>query len=514
MKEIAQKYVGTFFLFSALSLCAQTPQDSLVAGVSKAFVAGAELHGAVYDTDRESPLPYTTVYALRNQKGVVSNEQGHFSFDLTGLYPTDTLAFQYVGYQVLKYTVADLQEHPEVYLQEAVVSLSEALVFSGAPDPETIVQRVLKNRAQNYPETNLKSLVFARRRYLSDIDRFKLDYKKSSIASLNRGLFTLLEEKIPRHSTSFTDFLGDLYLSADPNDTLKLKTAPIQTVSLKEKDVAELSQLEPLFDSIFNKEDPETYWKFKTGIFGTKVTVENEGDKAANDSLAENSRKVSEFSAGIGRRIAYATFEDKKTWEFLYKTGRYTYNLAGGTFVNGEAVYIIDFSPRGKGKFQGRMYIAAESYALIRVDYSYAPEKTGEHFKLLGFLYTEYLFSVSIYFERYQDRYHLTYISLKNGSQFGVKRNISLIKKRKRALFDKKIEQVKVRLDMRSSFESSFELLVLDRQAISPGEFADFIQPERMEVIYVDQFDDTLWEGFSIIAPTQQMKDYKKRDTY
>jgi len=33
-----------------------------------------------------------------------------------------------------------------------------------------------------------------------------------------------------------------------------------------------------------------------------------------------------------------------------------------------------------------------------------------------------------------------------------------------------------------------------------------------MDIIYVDQFNDNLWKGFSIIEPTEQMKEYKKQE--
>ncbi len=34
---------------------------------------------------------------------------------------------------------------------------------------------------------------------------------------------------------------------------------------------------------------------------------------------------------------------------------------------------------------------------------------------------------------------------------------------------------------------------------------------EKMEIIYVDQFDDKLWSGYSIIEPTKQMREYRKQ---
>ena len=37
-----------------------------------------------------------------------------------------------------------------------------------------------------------------------------------------------------------------------------------------------------------------------------------------------------------------------------------------------------------------------------------------------------------------------------------------------------------------------------------------FKEKQDVEIIYVNQFNDNLWEDYSIIEPTKQMKDYKK----
>ena len=53
-------------------------------------------------------------------------------------------------------------------------------------------------------------------------------------------------------------------------------------------------------------------------------------------------------------------------------------------------------------------------------------------------------------------------------------------------------------------------MLVLDQKIISEKQFNDFRQKEYMKTVYVDQFDDALWKGYSIIEPTKQMREYKK----
>jgi hypothetical protein len=55
------------------------------------------------------------------------------------------------------------------------------------------------------------------------------------------------------------------------------------------------------------------------------------------------------------------------------------------------------------GSYEGRMFIAMESYALIRADYRYAPGKTGKNFQLLGVGFTEDDFAGSIFFEKIRE---------------------------------------------------------------------------------------------------------------
>ena len=89
-------------------------------------------------------------------------------------------------------------------------------------------------------------------------------------------------------------------------------------------------------------------------------------------------------------------------------------------------------------------------------------------------------------------------------------RPMSLQKKKKRFLFDKKIEEIKIGMEVISRFESSYELLVLDESKISLKQFREFKPNKNIKIIHVDQFNEDLWKGYSIIEPTKQMKNYRK----
>lgn len=470
-----------------------------------------ELKGVVLDIDKQTALPYANIYVLHKNKGAISNEKGHFSINIAGLDKTDTLRFQYIGFKTKKLTIGELDTISVVYLKEEIFNLNETIIFGNVLNAKSIVKKVLQYKDSNYRKTTTKNLTFIRNRNTNIIENIKLNLKKSSISQLDKKMIALVEEAIPKHSISYTDFLGNIYHSSKPDDSITHKTDPIRAVSLKEKDIVELEQIESVFEDVFKDISEEEYWKVKSGIFSQKID-DDENNEPGNDSLKESGRKLVYFNRVIQYRMRHSLMNDKDSWEFLHKTGKYNYTLSGGTRVNGEDVYIIDFTPKSSGKFIGRMYISMSTYALVRADYEYDAGKVGRDIHLFGIGYTENQFRGSIYFEKKDDNYVLKYFSKKTGFSASIERDFSLIKKRERFLFDKKLNEIKVGIDISMNQEESIEYLVLDNTEISDKQFSDFTQKERMEIIYVDQFDDKLWKGFAIIEPTEQMRKYKKQE--
>ena len=507
-KNAMKKFYLSFSLLAFLisvSSYAQKNQDTIQA----AF----EIKGLVLDNATKTALPYANIYILNSHKGMISNEKGQFS--VSDAKENDTLRFQYIGYATKKVRLSDLDSSSVVYLKEEITNLSEALVFGNAPNPASIVKKVLLYKDSNYKRTDYsKEQTFIREKENVDFTNIQLECEKTTIESLDKEMFDLLEEKIPKHTTSYTDFLGDIYFSRSPEDSIPRKIDEIRTVALKEQDITELENFETVFENVFKNTEEKEYWKVRSGIFASKIDESNDNEQdtvSKKDTLVENRKRLSSYSSRIKYKLNYSLLNDKDKWEFLYKTRRYKYTLIGGTRVNGEDVYIIDFMPKSSGMYQGRMFISTSTFALIRADYEYALGKTGRDFHLLGIGYTETQFSGSILFEKKKEGYRLKYFSHKFTSNASIERKLSLLKKRKRMLFDKKLEELKLDIVFAMNMQESVEYLVLENETLNAQQFADFKQAEYMNVIYVDQFDDGLWNGFSIIEPTQQMKEYKKQ---
>lgn len=483
-----------FLLFIATSLFGQDVQNTI-------------LKGFLWDKNNQEPLMYANIYVLNSNTGVVTNELGQYALDVCDFLPEDTIRFQYMGYQTKDVAIKDLMNSSDVFLEENIINISETLIFGRELDPELIVQNVLLYADSNYHSDYSVKEVFVRKRFISDMLRFNLDYKKSNISQIDQKALATAEQKMPRHSTSYTDFLGDMLFSPNNEDSIRTKIKANRVVSLKDKDITEIDQLTQVFEDAFKKTDSLEYWKVKTGIVGGKVHFDY-ADTTLN--LGEDEMEVRSFANGLYYDLNDYKFDNKDMWDFLYKTSRYTFTLAGGTRLNGEDIYIIDFKPKNKGKYEGRLYIGLSSYALLRADFQYAEGKHGTNFKLMGINYKEQEYKLSLYFEKVDNSYQLKYFSFKDVSTFGIDRKIALLKKRKRPLFDKTILELKSGIDVQVRNQKSFEFLVLSHDRISEKDYLNFEENKKMKVIYVNQFDDSLWQGYDILEPTKQMREYKK----
>ncbi|MCK5775762.1 MAG: carboxypeptidase-like regulatory domain-containing protein [Bacteroidales bacterium] len=483
--------------------------------LSSFFLKGqnsSHINGQVIAKKSQEALSYTNILVLDKQQGTISNDAGFFTLDTIGIAITDTVSFQYIGYKTRKITVEGILEKPIIELEENLINLGEAFVYGDPPNPKDIIKNIIKNKEQNYILTTSKAQVFARRKDLTDINQISTDIKKNSISEIDQRSINKAINNIPRHITSYTDFLVNIYMSDKYKDSLKID--PIRTVSLEQEDIAELENFGKIFERLFKDTSEGEYWKVKSGILSNKINIEeDEKETDLQDTTnLKNTTKTRYYNRMTRSQLKFIAMNDIKEWEFLYDTGKYKYTLIGGAKVNGEDVYIIDFTPKGGGKLEGRLFVSINTFALIKADYQYASGKMGRDFNLLGVTFAENYFKASIYFEKDNDHYQLKYFSKNDGISFSLDRNISLIKKKKRFLFDKKLTQIKVGIKMQVDSKSTTELVVLEHTAITNKIFDDFTQQKRMKIIYTDQFNDKLWEGFPIIEPTKRMREYKKQE--
>lgn len=469
----------------------------------------------VQDQKTMEPLPYANILFLQQQKGTISNESGWFAISLAELNKGDTLSVQYLGYKTKKISILELKSLKMIDLEEDLINLSEAWVYGNPPKAKDIIRKVIENSEKNYTSISAKRQVFIRNRQNTDFKDFSSDIKRNSISEIDQQQIDRILHKIPKHISSFTDFLGHTYSHQNSLDSLKISSQKI--VSLKDIEIDELDQFGKIFEAMFKETDEEEYWKVKSGIFGEKIDMEEETSSDSTEHKIDEVNHDNQMNKGgikwnLKSQLQYASLKDEKQWEFLYKTGKYKYELVGGTKVNGEDVFIIDFKPSGGGKFVGRVYVSTSTYALIKADYKYADGKDGRDIQLLGIGYHENKYRTSIYYEKIGESYQLKYLSHSQAIGMSFNRKVALIKKKKRWLIDKTLLELKVKLNIDVETEEITELLFLSNDAIPSEDFVKFEEPEWMDVIYVDHFSDDLWKGYPIIEPTKKMREYQKQE--
>ncbi|MFB6341906.1 carboxypeptidase-like regulatory domain-containing protein [Saccharicrinis sp. FJH62] len=463
--------------------------------------------GTVSDAITNEPLPYVNIFVVRTYDGIISNEQGRYSPAELNAEPDDTICLSHIGYknQLIVYRV--MLQNPDVYLESNTFNISEVTVFPDKFDPRAIVEKVLANKAKNYTTLTSKREVFVRHRSVTDFNDFDIDLRKRTaepIKQIAKNINTMMNRKF----ISYTDFIGNYYTTADKEDTVKTKLESTDALRLN----PDMNALNLVADSITNlsflEVDTNEYWKMRTGILGIELKDERKSvpkdtvkKTSLNDSLDREPLVL--LLKNINFNLSYTGFSDKDLWQFLYEPGKYKFKLEGGTIINDEYVYIISFTPKNRGLYKGRMYITSDTYALLRADYEYAPDKTGKSIQLLGVGYTENMFKASIYFEKNGDSYRLKQFSKQSDIHVTINRPLAFIKKRDRKLFDKTLEDIKSDLTIEFTENEAFEFFVIDERNISEEDYRDMKQDIYYNVNYTDSVNSGSWSDFAKIVPVK-----------
>jgi len=102
------------------------------------------ISGRMVDRETGEALPYVNIGVLGGERGTVSNEQGYFHLDLTGLMPESTIRFSFIGYENHHATVEKLSglggNLGEVKLTPITLEMQAVLVF-----PREFKEKVVGN---------------------------------------------------------------------------------------------------------------------------------------------------------------------------------------------------------------------------------------------------------------------------------------------------------------------------------------------------------------------------------
>jgi hypothetical protein len=479
-------------------------------------VWGRSITGIVFDAETKAPLPNTNIKVMGQHKGTISNTEGYFILDMEGIVSKDTIIFSYAGYETLKFTAAELHGLTEIYMRPATLILEEIEVSSRSLTAGEIIVLVNKNYHKNHPASAYKQKIFFHKYEKTPFpEKNKIILKKSDFVGMDKNTFNEVFKKLPSEFIEYRDAIVELYSDGGNGHRL----VPVEGISLEENSqkalVKELENKLGTFleDIQKSQREKDLYYKIRTGILSQKIANWNTNDSVQNnkrDSLNYFVQTEGTKNEILNLFLSYANIESKN-WEFINKSNKYNYSIKEVTAFNDELVYEILFTPKKNGLFEGRMYISTTNYAILQLDFAFAKGKKSENFKMLGFGHSMDDKKGRVIFERGNNGYFVKYISAQQRESVSINRDFSIMKKQRRFLVDKELNEIKLTAQLFFDIQSSTEILVLEREGIDSHQFENIKQPTFMKFRKEYTHTPRTWNDRSGIAPVGELKKFKRK---
>jgi len=346
------------------------------------FLRTQTLTSVIIDSTTQKPIPYVTVQ-LKN-KGMITNEEGRFTFLLDkNIATTDSLFISCIGYESIGKPLGQFTEKA-IVLRPKAIELKNVIVSNKQYTAEEIIELVQDNLEKNYSSNLTKKRLFYRNSSFQRMNKLDYSLKKSTIAAFNKKFIDSVIRTVPKSNSYYTEVLGDLYGNYDSE---KQKLNLIKASKLYDKSMElDFERLEEKFNTII-KENVKTdsYFKIKSGLFGTKVDAdelfESEVDSTdvatLNKELEEKKKNEEEEKKNfatyrrkmLGAILNYLPIHEDSDLNFISKSRKYEFTLQDFTYLGENAVYVLDFKPKRLADYKGTLYINSDDFALIRADY-------------------------------------------------------------------------------------------------------------------------------------------------
>ncbi len=470
-----------------------------------------KVSGLVVDTKSE-PIAYATIQVANY--GTITNAEGEFELRVGNL-PDDTIAsISFIGYKTLELTLGKLKADDRFVLQKDIMSLDEVFLTNKRYTPEELIEKVLERADSNYIKGDYKRTVYARNQLTSIPLDMELEIKKSSLLSrserkeINKRMEQLQESSKNTKSTSFNEILSTYYKA---KDSAAVATV-IKATELKneEKDVSQDKTLKKLVDMVTKFMDTTHTYKISSGIIPIAK------DANLNESISIGDDEEAEDSVNAADDIDYALSSvNLKSFslDFMRETKRYDYVLEDATSYNGKTVYVLAFEPDSrKADYVGKLYINADDFAVVKMDFKIAPNRDGEKLNLkflLGIKFVEEDASYSITYERAPDseKYipqllqisRIQYAYLNRGFKF---------KRNKNKPSDEKLK-LKFDILVETRIKTESEYYFIDYAPFDASGLADIDREAKFEFERINRYDPSIWETYNVLPAIKELEEYQ-----
>jgi len=485
-------------------------------------ISSQEISGVIIDSLSQNPIPFANVTSNFN-KNTITNEEGKFRlFKDIPFTNKDSIYLSSIGYNSLSLSV-NLTDEFKILLSPKIIELETVVVTNREELTAIEIINKVKENVKNVFDFDYKSKrVFRRRIIMSDFDKANIDIKKSSIKEFDQIFMDSINKTIPKKNNFYVEVLYDFFGNINP-DNQKVNILKSAELINKDNEISFKtiqSKIQPIVDV---KVKRDSYFKFKSGIF--PIDIDSEGldfmsiDSTDNSQLEKiKKNKLNEkkdFNFNNRNYIkdisnSYIDYENKELkYEVFKKSRKFNFKIAEFSYLGYEPVYIIEYYPKSsRGKYKGRLFIHADDFALIRIDY----QNIGvlRNFNFLGVFYRLNKRLVKRIFKKNENnKYDLYFAENYYESSFGLDRPLKIIEKNKNVRGRRKQNQLLMQINFTGNNKVKTEVIFIESNKLSNQDFNSVKEIDAELPVELKKYDPNFWAGYNILEPKQILKEFK-----
>lgn len=461
------------------------------------------------DGETNLPIPYAAI-VFGKEQGVITNEEGQFTFTMDrDTKSLDSIYISCMGYLKKGFTKKQLQDSI-LYLQPGGFNLEGVELLGQGLTADQIVQYMVDSIPINYTQLPVRKKFFLRQSTFDELDEARIVLKSSTMPEVNEIVIEDMMRRLPKKSEYHTETYGELFKSGD---RVKLKVLKATEMYDKQKQATYNGLNHALKKILRQHVRGDSYFKIKTGPISTKMDLDT---IIGRPELAENPNDSAETSIQLNylanrekrlAKIEGQVFGKKSRLEVIEKRKNYLFFKEKTIKKDGERFYVISFEPKKNGRLAGKMFINTINFALVRIEYQNIKPLKG--LNLLGVRYNEPLYEGVAEFSKMKNgKYELHFSSLKHNFFVKVRRPFKVAEKNKNTKGRRKQNEITLDLYLTAKSVNTFEWVALESKGSSQSTFEKVPQRKLVEVVYRTQYDDSYWEGMTIVSPTTIIKDF------
>lgn len=481
-------FIFSFFLFIISLIGNQSVYSQTVSGILK-------------DKETNETLPFVNINSTGTY-GVITNLDGEFIIQTKYLSAEDSLVFSSMGYQSKRMALQDIDKKT-IYLHPTFFEIGEIYLTNKQLTPEEILEKVIENISMNYDSGFQKYSIFKRKEEVSKNNEIDIDFRKMNILNrAERKDFNQELKNVIQKGDVENQIYQDSYFHLYQNDETEFKLDPILATRLEDpdKDTSVERALEDAMKIIKEKLKSANTFKVKSGLFKIQDSLKIQANSNM-DSLDIKSSKDE-----LVQLIKKYDFAQAIDFDFITKPQNFHYNINAITNLDDELVYEINFEPRkSKFKYQGKLYIAIDSFAIVKMDYQIIePQKSSGILKFtLGIQHHLNAFSETVVFQKNKSgKYNLKYIHRLQDEQVYLNRNIQFIENSESS--DRIELKAKFLVDQSQLSDRQYMFVNVDK--ISSDSYKSITEEVRIPLRIIRKYDASIWEDYNIISPDKTMR--------